>query len=63
MGDGAAGDGVVGLQSGIVSGENMDVRGSSGVVTRESGLEEADTIGVGLSDAAVEGRVLSIKME
>lgn len=63
VGDGAASDCVVGVQSGVVRGEEVDVDSSSGVVPRENSLEEPDTLVVGLGDTAVEGCVLQKRIE
>ena len=58
MADRFAGQGVVGVDSGIERvRHDVDMGGAAGVVAREQGIELDDTVLVGLGDAAEEGLV------
>jgi len=46
----------------IDSGEDVDVGGTSGVVTREDGLQEGNTVAVSLGDSTGVGGVLRQKL-
>lgn len=50
-------DGAVGVGGGVEVDEDVDVWGAADVVTRDEGLEEGDTVVVGLLDAAEESGV------
>jgi hypothetical protein len=53
-------DCVVLLDGGVGGGENVDVVGATGVVTREDGLKVSDTVFIGLRDSTEESSVLEV---